>query len=164
MPRRVGARSPRGAARLPPRADPGPAGVPGSAGAAGGLRPQDSAEEPAKPGPGGLARGAQPLTHGPRAGAARRAPSCAPSRQLYSGGRPQPPPRGGASRKSCLDSASPTPGRGPKCCCPKSPIPSGPQREYTGKSVCRIPLDFLWAKTPRQAPLDLDWLFAMKGQ
>lgn len=100
MPRRVGVRSPLGAARLPPRADPGPAGVPGSARAAGGLRPKDPAEEPAEPGPGGLARRAQPLAHGPGAGAARKAPRAAPRRLLCSRRTPQPPPRGGASRKS----------------------------------------------------------------
>lgn len=75
---------------------PGPAGVPGSAGPAGGLRPQDPAEEPAEPGPGGLARRAQPLAHGPGAGAAPRAPRLAPSGPFYC--RWTPKPRPGAER------------------------------------------------------------------
>lgn len=92
---------------LPPSQGARPAAIPGSAGAAGALRPQNPAEEPAEPGPGCLARRTQALAHATRQGAAPRAPLSAPRPLLYSRPTPQPPPRGGASRKSGQDSAAP---------------------------------------------------------
>lgn len=106
VPRRVAARCPRGAARLPPRADP-PGAVPGSAGAAGRLRPQDLAEKPAEPGPGRLARRAQALAHGGRWGAVGRVPLSAPLRRLYSRRTRSPAPgRSKRENRPGLGSAS----------------------------------------------------------
>lgn len=147
--------SSRGAARHPPRADPARRGVPGSAGTEGGLRPQDPAEEPAEPGPGGLARGAQPLAHGPGAGAARRAPRSAPA-PLW----PRPrSPRPGAERAGGRPSLSfaPRRARGPgggvrrlrSWFCGR-PWPRAPYTHpaSAGKSAfCWTPLDFLRARS-----------------
>lgn len=89
------------ASRAPPsQGGPGPAGVPGSAAAGGGLQPEDPTQEPAEPGPGGLARRAQPLAHGPGA-----QPRAAPS--SLSPPAPAAPAPGRSEPEESPDSASP---------------------------------------------------------
>lgn len=101
MPRRVGVRPPRGAARLPPRAEPGPARreylVRRELQAGCGRRilrrsrqSRGRAASHAAPSPSRMAP----------ARAATKASRSAPRRLLYHRRTPQPPPPGGASRKS----------------------------------------------------------------
>lgn len=91
--------SSRGPARCRPPPSQGgswPGAVPGSAGAAGWLRPEDPAKEPAESGPGSLARRAQPLAHGPGVSAARRALCALPRGPFIAAGPSSPLP--GAER------------------------------------------------------------------
>lgn len=163
MPRRVGVRPPRGAARLPPRAEPGPA------------RREYLARRELQAGCGrrilrrsrqSRGRAASHAAPSPSrmapARAATKASRSAPRRLLYHRRTPQHPAPGWSEPEKQRDLASPSTGPRPECR-PGLPIPSGTQLASTGKSAFWIPLGFLSAKNQGQVWLNLGWLFPMNN-